>query len=246
MYRLLIFGGTTEGRELAEYCVKNGISADVSVATEYGASLLPAGIKVLCGKLDAEQMKMLIGNGYLAVVDATHPYAVEATRNICRACSETETGYLRLIRRSSVSCGKTVQNMDELITILNESDDIILSTLGSKSLIALSGVRDFGKRIWLRLLPNSEILSQCCKIGYDPAKIIQEKGPFTTGQNIKHLKQSGAKILLTKESGETGGYPEKAEAANICGAELITLARPAESGYSFAEIINIIKKEMKE
>ena len=87
MCRLLIFGGTTEGRLLAEHCSKSGISADVSVATEYGAELLPEDVNVLCGRLETEEMTALIlKNGYIMVVDATHPYAVEATKNIKAAC----------------------------------------------------------------------------------------------------------------------------------------------------------------
>ena len=246
MYRLLIFGGTTEGRELAEYCAAKGISADVSVATDYGASLLPDGVKVLCGRLDKGQMIRLINSGYSVVLDATHPYAVEATENIRRACSETGTEYLRLIRRSSVSYGKTVRDMDELITMLNSTTGKILSTLGSKSLAALTGVKDFRERIYVRVLPSADILEQCRKLGYDEAKVILEKGPFSVIQNIEHLRGSGAVILLTKESGATGGYPEKAEAARQCGAEMITLVRPPENGYSFDEIIKMIEEEQKQ
>ncbi|MBO4878225.1 MAG: precorrin-6A reductase [Ruminococcus sp.] len=246
MYRLLIFGGTTEGRLLAEYCGREGISADVSVATDYGASLVPEGVRVICGRLDAEQMKALIGGRYSAVVDATHPYAVEATENIRRACTETGTEYLRLIRKSSEVCGRTVQNMEELTELLNAGDDIILSTLGSKSLPELTKVRNYRERIWVRVLPSEKILEQCRELGYDEAKVIMEKGPFSAEQNARHLRKSGAGILLTKESGATGGYPEKAEAAQVCGAEIVTLIRPAEQGYSFEEIIKIIEKEMKQ
>ena len=246
MYRLLIFGGTTEGRELAEFCAENSITADVSVATEYGASLLPDSMNVLCGRLDAEQMTALIRNGYSAVIDATHPYAVEATENIRRACTAAGTEYLRLIRRSSASQGKTVQDMAELIRLLNSTDSIVLSTLGSKSLSALTAVKNFRDRIWVRVLPGDEALSQCRELGYDEAKVIQAKGPFTAGQNVEHLRMCGAGILLTKESGTTGGYPEKAEGARICGAELVTLARPVENGYSFEEVIGIIGKELKQ
>ena len=245
MCRLLIFGGTTEGRQLAEFCAENGISANVSVATDYGASLLPEGINVLCGRLDSEQMIKLINGGYSAVVDATHPYAVEATENIIRACNKTGTDYFRLIRKSSVSCGKVVQSMDELISFLNGTKGIILSTLGSKALPALTGVSNFRERIWVRVLPGDEVMAQCRELGYDTAKVIQEKGPFTTEQNIEHLRKSGAGALLTKESGAAGGYPEKAEAARLCGAELITLARPAEDGFSFDEITEMIRRICK-
>lgn len=245
MFRLLIFGGTTEGRELAEYCAEKGIITDVSVATEYGAELLPADVNVLCGRLDAEQMKALINTGYSAVVDATHPYAVEATANIRRASAETGVPYLRLLRNSSAVCGKTVHDMGGIISLLNGTSATVLSTLGSKSLAALTEVKNYRERLWVRVLPSEDILEQCLELGYDPAKIIQEKGPFTIEQNVEHLRKSGAKIMLTKESGATGGYPEKAAAARICGAQLITLARPAESGYSFSEIIRIIEKELE-
>lgn len=245
MFRLLIFGGTTEGRELAEYCAESSISADVSVATDYGAGLLPDKVNALCGRLDAEKMSALIRSGYAAVVDATHPYAVEATENIRRACAETGIRYLRLLRKSSAICGKTVHDMDEMISLLNGTECAILSTLGSKSLPALTSLNGFRERLWLRVLPSDEILRQCCELGYDKAKVIMGKGPFSTVKNVEHLRRSGAGILLTKESGATGGYPEKAEAARICGAELVTIVRPAEQGYSFDEIIDIIEKELK-
>lgn len=245
MFRLLIFGGTTEGRELAEYCARNGINADVSVATDYGAELLPPNMNVLCGRLDAEQMKALIAAGFSAVVDATHPYAVEATANIQFACTETGVRYLRLLRKSSAVSGKTVHDMNELTALLSGTDEAILSTLGSKSLPKLTKVKNYRERIWVRVLPSDDVLEQCHELGYDEAKVIMEKGPFSVAQNVEHLRKSGAVILLTKDSGATGGYPEKAEAARLCGAELVTLARPAEHGYSFDEIINIIEKELK-
>lgn len=56
MCRLLIFGGTSEGRELAEFCADNKIDAYISVTTDYGAELLPESdnIKILTGRLDSE------------------------------------------------------------------------------------------------------------------------------------------------------------------------------------------------
>ena len=86
--KLLIFGGTTEGREIAEWCAANDIFADVSVTTDYGARLLGSSrsLNVFTGKLDCAEMKTLIGAGnYAAVIDATHPYATEATSNIRKA-----------------------------------------------------------------------------------------------------------------------------------------------------------------
>jgi len=244
MYRLLIFGGTTEGRLLAEYCAGKDISADVSVATEYGASVLPDKVGVLCGRLDTAQMKDLIrSGGYNTVIDATHPYATEATENIRLACAETGVRYLRLLRKSSPVRGRIAGSMEELIKMLNESSCNVLSTLGSKSLAALTEVDRFRERIWVRVLPTEDILSRCRELGYDSDRVILEKGPFTVEQNTEHIARSSAGILLTKESGATGGYAEKAEAAEKCGIEMITLARPSEDGYSLNEITDMIRRE---
>ena len=246
MCKLLIFGGTTEGRQLAEYCAQKHIRADVSVATEYGASLLPEGVGTICGKLDCSEMAKLINSkDYSLVIDATHPYAIEATQNIKTACKNTDTAYIRLMRKKADLLGRTVKDIDEMIQVLNNSDSIILSTLGSKSLHDLTHIKDYHSRIWIRVLPSDSILEQALKLGYAPEKIIQEKGPFTIEQNIAHLKKSGAEILITKESGNAGGYMEKAEAARINGTEIITLTRPDEQGRSYDEVIDIINKAVK-
>ena len=62
MSEVLIFGGTTEGRLLAEFCAAKGIRAAVSVTTDYGAELLPRSdfIRELIGNLDSTQMSLLL------------------------------------------------------------------------------------------------------------------------------------------------------------------------------------------
>ena len=92
----------------------------------------------------------------------------------------------------------------------------------------------------MRVLPNEDILTQCEKLGIDKERVIAEKGPFSVERNVEHLKFSGAEILVTKESGAAGGFPEKIEAANLCAAEVIVLERPAEKGYTLGEIKKMI------
>ena len=74
MFNILVFAGTTEGRELAEFCVAEQISASFSVTTGYGAALLPQSefLTILQGKLDCTQMQQLFSqNRYNLVIDAT-------------------------------------------------------------------------------------------------------------------------------------------------------------------------------
>lgn len=246
MSELLIFGGTTEGRQLAEFCDEKNIPACVCVTTDYGAELLPKSqnIKIIVGRLDSVQMReIIVENKYGYVVDATHPYAVDATKNIKSACAETDAGYIRLVRESAESTdGIVAENMDELVDILNRKEKIVLSTLGSKELGKLTEVVNFRERIWVRVLPSDSIRELCINLGYDENRLIFEKGPFTEEENISHIRQSGAEVLVTKESGVTGGYPEKVSASKKCGIDLVVLKRPSEKGYGIDEVKKIIEK----
>ena len=97
MSRLLVFGGTTESRTLLE----RGIPALCCVATDYGAKLLEGldNVTPLVGRLDAPAMEALFRReGITHVIDATHPYAVEVSRNIRAACAAAGIKLLRVAR----------------------------------------------------------------------------------------------------------------------------------------------------
>lgn len=246
MHKILIFGGTTEGRELAEFCEKKGIFSLSSVATDMGANRLSESVRVTVGRLDVNEIEKLIRENFSFVIDATHPYAVEASANIKAACEHVGIRYFRVIREEKFpEYGETVRDTDELVKRLNELSGVILSTLGSKEAAALCEVSDYRKRVWLRILPSFENIEKCVSLGFDREKIIAEKPPFTLEQNISHIKKSGAEILVTKNSGVIGGYPEKIAAARECKIKLITIARPREKGVSLDEMKALIEKEHK-
>ena len=235
--KAMIFGGTTEGRLLAEFCRDNGIICEVSVTTEYGASLLPQGVTVHSGKLDCGGMRgLLADSGCNFAVDATHPYAREATANIISACRAENIPYRRLLREVVPVRGMTADSMEQLVEILGRHDGNILCTLGSKALPELAAVKNARERIWVRVLPAEGIKEYCESLGFDKTKVICGKGPFSVEENLRHLEAAHAEILVTKESGAAGGYPEKAEAAEKYGAMLLTLTRADEDGATLSEI----------
>ncbi|MDE5564649.1 MAG: precorrin-6A/cobalt-precorrin-6A reductase, partial [Oscillospiraceae bacterium] len=117
----------------------------------------------------------------------------------------------------------------------------ILSTLGSKSLSALTAVRDYAARLWVRVLPAEGTIEHCRSLGFPETHILLGKGPFTIEQNVQHIRQSGAGLLVTKESGSTGGYPEKLAAAKQCGIPVVTLLRESETGYTLEEIKAVLQ-----
>ena len=92
---VVIFGGTKEGRELAEYCIAAKLPAAVSVASYYGKDLLPENLQLEIqeGPMDKETMsKWLAEKEPDFVLDATHPYAVHVTENIKVCCSRLSLG----------------------------------------------------------------------------------------------------------------------------------------------------------
>ena len=152
--KILIFAGTTEGRTLFEALTRAGADVDVSVATGYGKELLgDHGGHVLCGRCDGEQMLALIQkNGYALVIDATHPYAAQATSNISRACALAGVEYLRLLRPAG-ECSDVIlcENIQAVVEYLKSHGGSVLSTIGSKELGALTELPDFSSRIFARI-----------------------------------------------------------------------------------------------
>ena len=104
--RLLIFGGTTEGRVLAERAASLGAEVAVSVATPLGAEELAglSGVRALTGRLEQPAMEALLAD-FDRCVDATHPYAKIVTAAVRAACENTNTPLRRLLRAESPAEG---------------------------------------------------------------------------------------------------------------------------------------------
>ena len=101
---VLIFGGTTEGRVLAEAAARGGAHVVLSVATDYGEEVLEdmqdmEGIDIHKGHLDTDKMISLIDDVKPYVVfDATHPYAEEVTASVSAAAAAAGVRYVRVRR----------------------------------------------------------------------------------------------------------------------------------------------------
>ncbi len=97
--RAVVFSGTTEGRAFSKQLGALGADVLVSVATDLGAEEQGSapGVTVRAGRLEPEAMVSLLQGADLCI-DATHPYAVEATKNIRAAAARAGVEYHRLLR----------------------------------------------------------------------------------------------------------------------------------------------------
>ena len=236
MYKVLLFGGTVEGRTVAEYLNENKIPAMVCVATEYGESLLPQGeyLELSHDRLDEKQMeeKMLQMEDGL-VIDATHPYAQVVTENIEAACERTGTAYLRVVRQESQRLEEEetityVKSIREAVEYLEKTSGNILVTTGSKELSAYTALTDYQERIYARVLSLVEVVASCAKLGIEGKHLLCMQGPFSREMNIALIHQFDIAWMVSKESGRAGGFLEKYQAAKETGCRMIVIGRPKE------------------
>ena len=235
MKRILIFSGTTEGRELAEWLDSEGIMVHVRVATEYGAVVMEPSrnIDVRVGSCGgAEGIAKVIDELSIGiVVDATHPYALNITRHIREACEKTGAEYIRLRRADSEEdAGDVVRvnSVEEAVEYLKGTDGRILAATGSNELALYTRIPDYTERVVARVLSTVESVQKCAALGFEGRNLICAQGPFSEEMNVAMLKQTGARYMVTKDSGDAGGFSEKVRAARRAGATLVVIDRPEE------------------
>ena len=246
MYKLCVFAGTTEGRALVELLAGQPVAVTACVATEYGGALLEPreNLTVSRERLTREEMEELFTRECFAlVVDATHPYAAAVTENIAAACEGTGTEYLRLLRSAGdVPEGAVcVPDIQGAVDYLADTRGNILLTTGSKELAKYTALPDFAGRVYARVLPMEASLLSCREAGLAPDHVIAMQGPFSREMNTALLRAVSAKYMVTKDTGDAGGFGKKAAAAREAGAVLVVVGRPAQrAGLDFSAAAELL------
>ena len=257
--RVLLFGGTTEGRELALWLRDAGIPALSHVATDYGEALLrEKALPAEYGRLDAVEMEKLFRTGgFFAALDATHPFATEVSKNIRAAAAAAGVRYYRILRgEGSASeaeeaeeiearlrargCFRLFDSQQEAADWLAKTEGAVFLATGSKELKAYAALPR--ERLTVRILPGEEALRKAAEAGIRPDHIVAMQGRSSVSLNQALLQQYGAKFLVTKQSGKPGGYLEKLRAAEELGICFVAIRRPTErDGYALSEIKALLR-----
>ncbi len=245
MKRVLIFSGTTEGRKLAEGLAESGVPAVVCVATEYGKQVMDElpGIALHQGRMDGEEIRAFMEQEpFLAAVDATHPFAAEVSENIRKSAALLGVPYLRLQRNTKPDLGAGANRLcfstnEQCRDALLQTEGNILLTTGSKELAVYTRGGELTERLYVRVLPSEESIALCRQQGLAGKQIIAMQGPFSEEMNMALIRQYQIRHLVTKETGHTGGFVEKASAAEKLGTALYVIGNPEkQDGLSFAEV----------
>lgn len=268
---IIVFAGTSEGRFLYEFCAKSGIRAIFCVATEYGRQVLcgaeASGPVIRTGRMEeAEMLALFREKKPVLIIDATHPYAAEATDHIRKAAERYRQNeqiqarvYYRVLRSLSeaedraeeeaedAAQGETdvmyCPDMEQAVAYLNRTTGNILVTTGSKQLKELCKLVGYADRVYLRVLPNPAVLQECLDNGFQAGHVICMQGPFSEEMNVAVLQEYNICYILTKQSGRTGGYPQKITAAGRCGVKPVVILPPQETDGVSVEAMKEILKE---
>ncbi len=240
---ILVMSGTEEGREIVERLNDRGEGVVTTVATEYGHEIYEKiGLGHLClqGRLDITGLSELVRDKKIkTLIDATHPYAAQASLNAIKVSEECGIRYIRFQRPSTVSgpaCTDEtainelesmyyVKNVNEAVEWCRKSDrENILLTTGFSSVEKFVKLKD-EKNIYVRMLPMPVPIEQCVKMGIKSSNILALQGPFSLELNKAIFSQYHIDVVVTKDSGKTGGVPEKIQAAMEMGIDTVVIQR---------------------
>ncbi len=237
-----VLSGTRDAVEIIKLLKTKGRRVLASAVTDYGATLArDAGAdEVVTKALDCNEMKNVLDKKDIdAVVDATHPFAVKASKNAMSACKKTGVKYVRFERESlkfNDPSVRHVRDFEEAARKACEFGGTIFYAAGSRNVgIFVKSAGTNNRRLVARVLSEPSAVGTCLDAGLTPADIIAVQGPFSKDMNRAMLKEYNASVLVTKESGAAGGLEAKVGAALGLGIPVVLIKRP---GIEYQTIVN--------
>ncbi|HEY9669212.1 MAG TPA: cobalt-precorrin-6A reductase [Coleofasciculaceae cyanobacterium] len=232
--RLWLIGGTTESAALAEAIASFRLPCTVTVTTAAAEALYPKNplIRVWVGRLDASQVEQFLQKQRIvAILDASHPYAVEISQMAITAATKRKIPYLRFERRaiSDRSQNTPVISLDSFETLLSGDylhQQRVLLTVGYKALALFQNWQD-RSTLFARILPAVTSLEAALAAGFSSDRILALRPPVSIELETALWHHWSISLVVTKASGVAGGEDIKRTVATELGIPLIVIARPA-------------------
>ncbi len=221
---ILVFGGTTEGREAAKVLDESGATYCYSTRSDTQDIQLVHGVHVTGAMEVPEMVTFCQKHNIRLIVDAAHPFAVNLHHNVIELAGQIGVPVIRYDR--------IYPPHDEDLVWCKDYDDAIsqLKAHGVSRLLALTGVNTIGKmqgywhehECWFRILSRDESHAGAQKAGF-PADHLVYYEKDDTASLIERLQPQA---IITKESGLSGGFTEKVNAARQAGIRVFVVQRP--------------------
>ena len=214
---ILVFGGTTEGRKAVEVLEEGGAPYFYSTKTGEQEITLQHGVRIDGALDEAAMMHFCTEHGIRMIVDAAHPFAALLHQTIAKTASALSLPVVRF-ERIYPPCDPAITWIDDYTQIPRDIYSL-LATTGVQSISKLKPLEADGISIFYRILNRPSSIALALKQGATQAQLCYYDDP-----NDMPVQ---ADAILLKESGLSGGFTEKVEAAKACGMRVIAIKRPA-------------------
>lgn len=170
-------------------------------------------------------------NGIKIIVDASHPYAVNVSKNAIRASQISNIKYVRY-ERPMISLPQydklhTAASYEEAAIKTADFGVNVFLTIGSRMLDKFKNEPKLkNHRLIARVLPDPVVIADCIKLGFSLNDIIGMQGPFSHAMNLAMFKDFNANVIVMKNSGQIGGSGTKLSAAIELNLPIIMIDRP--------------------
>ena len=213
---ILVFGGTTEGRKAVEMLEEGGSPYYYSTKTGEQDLTLHHGQRI-DGALDAEAMQNFCREHDIRLmVDAAHPFAAQLHQTIAEVSDALKIPAIRYER--------IFPERDASLEWIDSYDQVphdiktLLATTGVQSISKLKPLEAAGVKVYYRILNRESSIALAQKQGATMEQLCYFEDP-------KDVSVEADAILL-KESGLSGGFQEKVDAAKAKGMRILVLKRP--------------------
>ncbi|MCK1361020.1 cobalt-precorrin-6A reductase [Bradyrhizobium sp. 199] len=222
MTRALILGGTSDASLLAEAVARAGIDALYSYG---GRTCAPAdqplptrigGFGGVSGLADTIRREAITH-----VIDATHPFAAEMSRNAVAACAATDTPLIALERapwaRAPGDNWIEVADVSAAVVALSEAPAKIFLAIGRQHIAPFAARPQHIYTLRFVDPPEAPLLFA--------ADMIVSRGPFTLDGELEMMRARGIAWIVARNSGGAGARA-KIDAARMLGLPVIMISRP--------------------
>lgn len=245
---ILLLGGTSDASPLARRLAERGYRVLVSRATDVPLETpCHPNIESRAGRLDEHRLAKLIERrGIRAIVDATHPYAVEIRALASRVAGEKGIPYLCFLRLAAID-----PSLPGVQVVADHRAAAMAAFGRGRPVLLTTGTRNLEPYVEracatqlplvVRALDHPASLDACLGAGISREHVLVGRGPFSVEDNRRHIRSFGIGVLVMKDSGLAGGATEKLAAARAENCAVVVVARPVIGDHKvFADVEELV------
>ena len=222
---VLVFGGTTEGRKAIEALEEAGNTFYYSTKTGEQDVPLHHGVAI-SGAMDATAMTVFCQKHDIRLlVDAAHPFAEVLHRTVAEVSEQLGIPAIRF-ERIFTERDPDITWIDSYASLISHltphtsplTPQTLLATTGVQSIAQLKPLEEQGVKVYYRILNRESSIQLAHQQGATDEQLCFY-------EDAKEIPVRADAILL-KESGHSGGFTEKVEAARALGMKIYAIRRP--------------------